>query len=319
MTTIVGVKTPNGIVIGGDSCLQHFDLKGKETESSFGTKIHVGDYHALASSGWHDGYYEAFEEYLAEKVGLAYYLATIADNCNSRSFDSLVGDVRPKISKGIEKILSEAGEVKTLFRALQGYTSGVSKKSKELAKLLDDYLEENSIHPIDYALKDQIFRELALLNRLRRERYRPHIDEKPDDSELLIAINDPKLELYLVEGSGVMRTPLVTEDIRYLTSGSGSEDVENYIDHEKWKKDPLVKGEIGLVRPHRLRLNQTIWMVLGAITYASTRDVYTGGDVHIAVVEEGKITNHTLAIETELSEVKRRVYRKVAKAHTKRR
>ncbi len=318
MTTIVGVKTPSGIVIAADSRVQRFDAKGKEIESLFQKKIHTGPYHAMASSGWHDTYYDAFEEYMDGEIGLARYLAIASINCKIHPFDHLVGDVRPKLSAGIETILEEHPRLNrvSLLNALRGEKS--SHRMLALANQLNEFLNEHYTHPIDYAVQDETFREIALLNRLRQERFREHVDEKPDSSELLLAINDPKLELYLVEGNGVMKTPLPTEDIMYLARGSGKEDAEDYIDNERWRADALVKQDIGVVRGHKLRLNQAIWLALGAVLYASAKDSYTGGPVHLAVVEKDGVTDHADSINRILTRANLAAFRKVARAHTKR-
>ncbi|MBI2110492.1 hypothetical protein HYT51_01810, partial [Candidatus Woesearchaeota archaeon] len=133
--------------------------------------------------------------------------------------------------------------------------------------------------------------------------------EEEDETEIILAVNRPALELYHVDPYGNVNPVSTSEDLEYICLGSGSELAEGYIDEQDYKEDSYIPEKI---RKEGISLdNVTIpiagWLVINALRKAR-KDARTGGIIDIAVVTHDRIETIEPILRKRIEELEQEEY-----------
>jgi len=265
MTTIVGIKTEDAVVLVSDTRINYYqgaeNTRVKDEES----KITWTDHYALAASGSYSKHLGAFYTYLRGKKSLDQYLRFIANRK--------------------QKDVAYTDELVSVLLHLQ------EKYRENLPDGLGDKLKQSPSDPVQRAIAREYFFEFNALNRLMLKR-KTDDDEDDPGAELAIATRSPTVDLYRVDIMGnVLPTKDIGDfDIVYL--GSGSETAYEYFDNEQYLSDPLLKRQFKRdeMKSEALTIPLACWLGIGAVKRAAEHDTQTSAYVDWAVITKDKVS-----------------------------
>jgi len=196
---------------------------------------------------------------------------------------------RSKIDAGPFWAMAHAGgdalPVREFYKFLKGNKGNNPNKKKARSTILS-------------AIDDLHFPEVVELNTKLSAK-----GNEEDAVSFLLAINDPELNLYLVDSYGNIKGPNDESDFDYICLGSGGEKAENYI------KDLLAQEKIDR---DEISLKEAIYVARGAIGAAET-EAGTGMGFNLVVLVKGEIGEYGKEMRSELRKTEEASLEKIVK------
>ena len=287
MTINLGIKAEDGIVLAADSQFV-FEEKDGKIETRPGAKIHTGQNYALAITGDHDKYVEAFLGYLNGRRSLEDFLNFLATSTRGVAVpeEFMPPNVHSNAVAQRVKDLYE-GNAKDLTGIEQALMDSREKSSNSpIDLMMVAWFMRNLMYEgaIDYAIKTGYFREFGFLNRCALLRGR----NADVNNEIVLAVNKPKLGLYHIDSFGNIFGVKNSEGVEYVAIGRGAYLAQRYIGNQEYEDDPFVGEHKEL---DRTTLPFAIRLAIGALKKAY-RELYTGGHPNIAVITENTIESY---------------------------
>ena len=172
--------------------------------------------------------------------------------------------------------------------------------------------------PIQEALRSSVFYEAADLNRhfTRRNREKEEEIGLDDYTEFAIATNSP-LGLNTVDlFGGIKKLQIGSGDIDYISMGSGSEFLDQYLRQGTYRDDPELK-EYSPEFHTNFRIDSissrcAYELAYGAMMYATKRDQHSGGVIEIVTLRPNIIIPHKVTIKKAIREAEKAAVRSEA-------
>jgi len=308
MSTVLGIKANAGeesVVLVADT---QFFLYG-DYFKIINSKIRMGKSYALAFTGVADKYVEHFFSYIAGRRSFEQFMKYICDGKPQHPiFDlwNLAINNKPSAEEFAKSSFGSFFESKHPTK---------SKADQYVASLLSLVADIN-YNPVQTAVERRQFFEFMLLNGayIRRESEKTDEPEElyNDLTELVIASNKPSIELFLVNSYGSLSKSSDSESVDYVTSGTGSKIVKEYIDSGEYERDSIVKEKINL---DAITTSSAVWLAIGALKRA-LQDAKTGGHIELVVVKPDFIQSFGDKVRKDLSKAEEESYQEIADMFT---
>jgi hypothetical protein len=310
MTTILGIKTADeeAVVLAADTQVSLYE-KGERTGKIISSKISTGKNYAIAFAGSVDKYVESFLSYLAGTKDIEKFIKFVTGEKDPERTLRFLGFETRNLRKAVQDITKKDSAKSDLEKILLGMLNGEIKPKTDADNLILGLIRRTEDpKPLINAIAEGYLPELALTNRYLLRRTAG--EEDSDTVELILATNDPIVELYHVNPFGDIRK-VKTSDLDYVCLGTGSELVKTYINEEQYEQDPLLKGKIKL---DNVTIPLAIRLAICALKIAS-KDASTGGFVDLAVVRHGSIESHGKSIRGAIETAEEEAYGKIIKVY----
>ena len=138
--------------------------------------------------------------------------------------------------------------------------------------------------PLARAVEIGYLKEFGQLNMFERLRD----IEKEASNELILAVNQPHLELYYVDLFGNMHEIRSTEGVDYIAMGRAAYLAKKYIGDQEHEDDPFVGEHKDL---DRVTLPFALRLAIGALKKAY-KELNTGGNLDLVVVKQDGIDHY---------------------------
>lgn len=321
MSSILGLKTNAGkeaIVLAADTQLSFYDEDNKPTKKKSTSKIRVGRNYAIAFAGVHNKDLEAFFSYLqgnrefdgylkfiakkrtpAELQNLAYLL-----NCASKSTQKRAREIAGANPQALSPIENSIREM------LKN-----EKKPTEIDSLLIEVFNKlkDVKSPVEEAIGTGVFQEFGLYNRYAyKKRKEENDDDDGDETELILAVNSPELELYNVDPYGNVTAMGDSGELEYLCMGSGSDEIRRYIDEEQYDDDPALKENIKL---DNITIPVALRLAIRCLKRPVSKDVTTGGIIELVLVTENRIEYYGDELKTMMENAEKKTYEAIIRRY----
>lgn len=314
MTSIIGIPTNSGeegVVLASDTQVDinttNDELNESDRKGSL-FKIVVTDYYAIASTGTWDRYLLNLFSYLEGKRDFPAFLKfAVAEKNPAELLSPLyIAYNIPKGSKRkLSALLAKRESQSEFEKALLDLLSKPAPETRtELETTILNFLGriKETASPLEEAIKIEYLHELGMMNRFR---YSLSTNREANSTNLVIAVNKPRVCLYKTDDYGTFFSPNKDEDIIHISAGTGEDIIESYFTDEKYNED------IKEIKPDEINLEVAVRLAVCSLKVAIAKDPKSGGTIDIAVVTKNKVEHYGPEIKSIIEESADREYNRI--------
>jgi 20S proteasome alpha/beta subunit len=305
MTTILGIKAEGGIVLAADSQLNVEGDDGK-VKMTLQKILNFNDAHCLAFTGTVNRYVERYFSDMEKGQLDGFYRFLLRDRAIPLNEGLLMLIARQALVKPRQSSIRKPkkSDKATLARIM-------GRESRQTDSLLEQYTMFNykllkgsqEMVPLQRAIEGSLSTGVVVLNIASAHKF----DANPSEEgiELIVARSKPDPQLYSVGVLGNVKPVTAAEGIEYISKGSGSEHVVDYIDNERYRNDKELRDVT--ISTGRLSLGAAMDLAIRAVEFAIEKDESSGDLVEYAVITEQGVDNYATMQRTEIQDAKTKV------------